>query len=61
MQLWATGFNAWDQLNFQKDTEDSSSSPLDVYGFKPILADEYIDVLRMSISSILSKSSSAFD
>lgn len=52
MELWATGFNAWNQL---QDDGDLTSNPEDVYVFKCILQDELVDVVRTSVSATLSK------
>jgi hypothetical protein len=53
MQLWATGFNAWNQLNFEQDAKDFSSDPDDVHKFKPLLTDDHIEILNSSLSSVL--------
>jgi len=58
MELWATGFNAWNQL--QDDGGDLTSNPEDIHEFKCILQDEVLDVLRTSLSSILGKSSDLY-
>ena len=59
MQLWATGFNAWNQLNFERDAEDFLGNPDDIPVFKPILIDEHIEVVRTSLSSVLGKCTAA--
>ncbi|KAF8856482.1 RCC1/BLIP-II [Acephala macrosclerotiorum] len=52
MELWATGFNAWGQLNFEQlpGTEDR-----DLKEFKCILRDERIDLVRTTLSATLVK------
>lgn len=55
MELWVTGLNAWNQLNCENQG-DHTSNPEDLHDFQCVLKDENIDVLRTSVSSLLSKS-----
>jgi hypothetical protein len=51
MQLYATGLNAWHQLEFQQtETEDE---PLDYYAFKNILQGDKIERPLASLSQTL--------
>jgi hypothetical protein len=50
-QLWVSGFNAWGQLSFEKNSE----LPGDVYAFKCILEDESIEVLKTTLSATVGK------
>ncbi len=50
MELYATGFNAWNQLLFGEDLEDE---PHDLYEFHCVLKDKNIRVLRTGLSSTL--------
>lgn len=50
-ELWATGFNAWGQLDFE---EASESAPRDLKEFKCILKDESsIEVIHTTLSASL--------
>jgi len=51
MELWATGFNAWSQLQF--DGELHTAQPRDLQSFESVLKDEEIEVLRASLSATL--------
>jgi hypothetical protein len=51
MELWASGLNAWGQLNF----EEEPGLPGDVVTFKCILRDERIELLRATLSATLGK------
>ncbi|THV50937.1 hypothetical protein BGAL_0130g00180 [Botrytis galanthina] len=51
MELWACGFNAWNQLQFEGDLPDE---PEDVLTFKRVLrAEGSIDILETSFSACL--------
>jgi hypothetical protein len=50
LQLYACGFNAWNQLRFDGSHEEE---PHDIWQFKKVLKDERIDVLRADFSSTL--------
>jgi hypothetical protein len=50
MELYGTGFNAFNQMQF---IEPLPEDPHDLYEFKCILAAERIEILRTSYSSIL--------
>lgn len=51
MELWASGFNAWGQLDF----ELPQTGPRDLKAFKCILRDERIEILCTSLSATLGK------
>jgi hypothetical protein len=53
MELWATGFNAWSQLQFDGELP---AQPRDMREFSSVLKDEQIEILRTSISATLGKS-----
>ncbi|KAK2625816.1 hypothetical protein QTJ16_005128 [Diplocarpon rosae] len=50
MELWASGFNAWGQLDFSGEDEIDAH---DLKHFTRILEDESIRILRTSVSAIL--------
>ncbi|TGO23886.1 hypothetical protein BPAE_0118g00130 [Botrytis paeoniae] len=51
MELWACGFNAWNQLQFEGDLPDE---PEDVLTFKRVLrAEGSIKILETSFSACL--------
>ena len=50
MELWATGFNAWSQLQFDGELP---AQPCDLREFSSVLKDEQIEILRTSISATL--------
>jgi len=52
MELWAQGFNAWNQLEFEKEP---AHNPRDLDEFQCLLVDESIEVLRTSLSATLGK------
>jgi hypothetical protein len=52
MELYACGFNAWNQLLFHEDLE---REPHDLWLFQKVLKDETIDIWRADLSSTLSK------
>ena len=52
MELWASGFNAWNQLQFDGDVV---AQPRDLHDFTPVLRGEKIEVLRTSLSATLGK------
>lgn len=52
MELWASGFNAWGQLNISGGNGLDSR---DLKTFKCVLEDEHIEILRTSLSATLSK------
>lgn len=53
MELWASGFNAWNQLQFDGEPV---AEPRDLQKFKRLLENERIEVLRTSLSATLGKS-----
>jgi len=53
MELWACGFNAWGQLNFEK--EDQSDEPHDVSELRCVLKVEKIESVYSSISGTLGR------
>jgi hypothetical protein len=53
MELWATGFNAWNQLQLEGELP---AQPRDLQAFKSVLKDEQIEILRMSLSATLGTS-----
>ena len=52
MELWASGFNAWNQLRFDKDLP---AEPQDLSELTCVLKDVRIEVLRTSLSATLGK------
>ncbi|KAE9375386.1 RCC1/BLIP-II [Stipitochalara longipes BDJ] len=54
MELWASGFNAWGQLDFQGEASMKSS---DLRTFKCVLQSEHIEILRTSLSATLVRTS----
>lgn len=51
MELWACGFNAWNQLQFEGDLPDE---PEDLFNFKRVLkAKGCIKILETSFSACL--------
>lgn len=52
MELWASGFNAWGQLDFQ---DQSSTQYRDLKNFRCVYQDECIEILRTTLSATLSK------
>ncbi|KAH7351074.1 regulator of chromosome condensation 1/beta-lactamase-inhibitor protein II [Rhexocercosporidium sp. MPI-PUGE-AT-0058] len=54
MELWASGFNAWGQLDF---SEGKGLDSRDLKTFKCVLRDKHIEVLRTSISATLVQTS----
>jgi hypothetical protein len=52
MELWATGFNAWNQLQFDGELQ---AQPRDLQKFSPMLKDNQIEILRTSLSATLGK------
>jgi hypothetical protein len=53
MELWASGFNAWNQLQFNGELP---SDPQDLNVFKCVLTDDKdIEVVRTSLSATLGK------
>ncbi|KAG4433888.1 hypothetical protein IFR05_010625 [Cadophora sp. M221] len=50
MELWASGFNAWGQLDF---SEGKGLDSRDLETFKCVLKDKHIEILRTSISATL--------
>ena len=52
MELWASGFNAWNQLQFDGEVP---AQPRDLHEFMPVLGGEKIEVLRTSLSATLGK------
>ncbi|TAQ84090.1 hypothetical protein B7494_g7578 [Chlorociboria aeruginascens] len=55
MEIWGSGFNAWNQLQFEGPFP---SQPSDLKLFNQILADETIEFLRSSSSATLVRTSS---
>lgn len=51
MELWATGFNAWGQLDF----EVLETGPRDLKAFKCILTDDRVEILCTALSATLGK------
>lgn len=62
IELWASGFNAFNQLNLNIKRPPSETQDFlgDLSSFTLILEDEYIEIVRTSISAILSKSRIVF-
>ncbi|PVH89350.1 RCC1/BLIP-II [Cadophora sp. DSE1049] len=54
MELWASGFNAWGQLDF---SGENGLDSWDVKTFKCVLEDKQIEILRTSISATLIRTS----
>ena len=52
MELWASGFNAWNQLSFDRDLP---AEPRDLSEFTCVLKGARIEVLRTSLSATLGK------
>lgn len=52
MELWASGFNAWGQLDFEELPE---TRPGDLKEFKCILRQEHIETVRTTLSATLGK------
>lgn len=50
MELYASGFNAWNQLQFGGSQE---GEPYDLRQFEKVLSDEGIDIWRIGFSSTL--------
>jgi hypothetical protein len=50
MELWASGFNAWNQLQFDGELP---AQPRDLTEFTCVLKDNRVDVLRASLSATL--------
>ncbi|KAH9212492.1 regulator of chromosome condensation 1/beta-lactamase-inhibitor protein II [Leptodontidium sp. 2 PMI_412] len=57
MELWASGFNAWGQLDF---SEGKGLDSRDLKTFKCVLRDKHIEILRTSISAALIRTSHGF-
>jgi hypothetical protein len=53
MEVYACGFNAWNQLVFSHHLHEEE--PHDTFEFKCILKDEKIEILRAGLSSTLSR------
>ncbi|KAH7400003.1 regulator of chromosome condensation 1/beta-lactamase-inhibitor protein II [Cadophora sp. MPI-SDFR-AT-0126] len=54
MELWASGFNAWGQLEFSGANGLDSR---DVQTFKRVLEDKHLEILHTSLSAILIRTS----
>jgi hypothetical protein len=54
MELYACGFNAWNQLRFDDEYEEE---PYDLWQFENVLKNERLDVWRADFSSTLGKCS----
>ena len=52
MELWASGFNAWNQLHFE---EVLPEEPQDLSRFTCVFKDERIEILRASLSATVGK------
>ena len=52
MQLYASGFNAWDQLNFGKGEQKSEEQPSDYRDFVEVFADDRIDKVWASLTAV---------
>jgi hypothetical protein len=50
MELYASGFNAWNQLRFDRN---SVEEPYDLWQFEKVLGDEVIEIWRAGLSSTL--------
>jgi len=50
MELYATGFNAWNQLSFADLPDGPDDEPDDVFGFACVFADESIAGVRAALS-----------
>ncbi|KAL3422425.1 hypothetical protein PVAG01_06581 [Phlyctema vagabunda] len=55
MELWACGFNAWNQLQFEGRLP---AQPQDLHAFQCILRDDDITILKTSLSATLVQTSS---
>jgi len=53
MELWATGFNAWGQLQFD---EFSANEAQDLTEFSCILREQSFKILKTSLSATVGKS-----
>jgi hypothetical protein len=53
MELYASGFNAWNQLRFGNNLVEE---PYDLWHFKKVFKDEIAEIWRASFSSTLGKS-----
>ncbi len=55
MELWASGFNAWGQLDFESPSRaaDSPVKTRDLTKFKCILRDEHIEIIQANLSVVL--------
>lgn len=50
MELYACGFNAWNQLRFDSS---QAEEPYDMWQFEKVLEDERIEIWRAGFSSTL--------
>jgi hypothetical protein len=50
IELYASGFNAWNQLRFDSDLVEE---PYDLWRFEKVLEDEVIEIWRVGFSSTL--------
>ncbi|ETS77376.1 hypothetical protein PFICI_11250 [Pestalotiopsis fici W106-1] len=57
MQLYTSGFNAWDQLNFGKGEQKSEEQPSDYRDFVEVFADDRIDKVWASLTAVRVESS----
>ncbi len=57
MELWASGFNAWGQLDFELSAPAAGSPEgiRDLSSFKCILRDKHIEIIQASLSAVLGK------
>lgn len=53
MELWASGFNAWNQLQFDGSRV---AEPRDLKEFECLLRDTHIGILRTTLSAVLGRS-----
>lgn len=53
MELWASGFNAWGNLDFSRG--EARVEPRDLKAFKCVLRDKSIRILRTRVSATLGK------
>ncbi|KAI0147758.1 regulator of chromosome condensation 1/beta-lactamase-inhibitor protein II [Xylariaceae sp. FL1272] len=60
MELIATGFNAWNQLTFLAPGEDSGE-PDDLSSFQRVLSDKLIEILYISLSCTVVKTSAGIN
>jgi hypothetical protein len=52
MELWASGFNAWNQLQFDGELQ---AEPRDLSEFSCVLKDQQVELLKTSLSATVGK------